>query len=85
MSDELKDILQHGGDKSDVAIEKALKSEGNDYFVKIEKSGYDGKVEVVKLANDDGYKSDDSGPVDVDASRITRLRRTIALKKWQRN
>jgi hypothetical protein len=85
MSDELKEILQHGGDKSDVAIEKALKSEGNDYFVKIEKSSYDGKVEVVKLANDDGYKSDDSGPVDVDASRITRLRRTIALKKWQRN
>jgi hypothetical protein len=80
MSDELKGTLQHGGDKSDETIEKSLKREGNNYFVKLKKSSYDGKIEVVKLASNDGYASDESGLVDDDASRITRLRRSMALK-----
>jgi hypothetical protein len=82
-SDELREILQYGDDKSDVAIERALKRDGKDDFVKLKKSSYDGKIEVVKHARDNSYASDDSGPDDVDALRITRPRRSTGLKTWR--
>jgi hypothetical protein len=50
-----------------VTIETPLKRNGNGDFVKLNKSSYDGDIEVVRHARDECYASDDSGPDDVEA------------------
>jgi hypothetical protein len=84
MSDELKETLRDGGDRSDETIKKSLKLEGKDCFVKLEKSSYDGKIEVVKLESNDSYVSDEDG-FDNDEPRVTRLRSRMALKNLRSN
>jgi hypothetical protein len=79
VSDELKQTLAQGSDKSDVTINKSLKREGNDYFVRIKRSLYDGRIEVMKYGSD-GYASGDSD-AEADVSRFRGLRRKMALKK----
>jgi hypothetical protein len=66
-----------------VTIETPLKRNGNGDFVKLNKSSYDGDIEVVRHARDECYASDDSGPDDVEALGITGPRRSTGLKKWR--
>jgi hypothetical protein len=79
VSDELKETLVQGSDKSDVTINKSLKREGNDYFVRVKRSLYDGRIEVMKYGSD-GYVSGDSD-AEADVHRFRGWGRKMALKK----
>ncbi|CZR67554.1 uncharacterized protein PAC_17453 [Phialocephala subalpina] len=78
MSDDLREIFQQADSKGD---KEELERDGKDDFVKVAKSRFDGKIEVVRLARDDGSASDLGSVIDVEASRMTRFKRKIGLKK----
>jgi hypothetical protein len=81
VSDELKETLAQGGDKSDVTINKSLKREGHDYFVRIKRSPYDGRIEVMKYGSE-GYENGDSdAEAEVSRFRGWGWRKKMALKK----
>jgi hypothetical protein len=59
-------------------VKQTLRRESNNCFVKIRRSNYDGKIEVVKLENDDNYASDDSGALNLKQSPVAKMRRIIS-------